>query len=75
MLKLKKLPDRVPVKLSITVPPELHRSLVEYAALYARSYGEEAALGDLIPAMLADFLEADREFTRQRRSAAPPSKG
>ena len=41
MLKLQPLPDRVPVKLTITLPPDLKRALDCYAALYARTYGAE----------------------------------
>src|SRR4051812_15300728 len=40
-LKLSKLPDRVPVKLSVSVSPELNRRLQSYAALYKKTYGEE----------------------------------
>ena len=39
-LRLPKLPDRTPVKLSITVSPELHRSLGDYAAAYEQAYGQ-----------------------------------
>ena len=35
MLKLAKLPDRVPVKITISVAPELNQALADYAALYA----------------------------------------
>lgn len=38
-LKLSRLPDRTPVKLTITLPPDLHQALVTYAALYAENYG------------------------------------
>jgi len=40
-LKLGKLPDRVPVKLTVAVLPDLHRALQDYAALYAQAYGHE----------------------------------
>ena len=66
-LKLGRLPDRTPVKLTINVTPDLHHMLQEYAALYAATYGREEPVTDLVPAMLAAFLESDREFTRSRR--------
>lgn len=69
-LKLAKLPDRTPVKLTITVTPELHRALADYSALYAETYGDEAPIIELIPAMLASFLESDREFARRRKTRA-----
>ncbi len=65
-LKLAQLPDRTPVKLGISVMPDLHQALVEYAALYAQTYGREEPVADLIPAMLAAFLESDRVFSKGR---------
>lgn len=47
--------------------PELHASIGEYAAFYHEQYGREEAVGDLIPAMLAAFLDNDRAFQRLRR--------
>jgi hypothetical protein len=65
-LKLARLPDRTPVKMTISVPPDLHQALAGYAALYAEAYGREEAVADLIPAMLVSFLESDRAFMRSR---------
>ncbi|CUS43736.1 MAG: DUF2274 domain-containing protein [Pseudomonadota bacterium] len=65
-LKLGRVPDRTPVKLSIQITPQLHRDLVRYAALYKEAYGQEEAVSDLIPSMLGAFLESDRAFVRTR---------
>lgn len=65
-LKLPKLPDRTPVKLTVSVPPDLKRALDEYASLYAEAYGRQEAISELVPAMLAAFLESDRAFVRSR---------
>lgn len=65
-LKLGKLPDRTPVKLAISISPELKRLLDEYAAAYAATYGQEEAVCELIPYILRAFLETDREFARRR---------
>jgi hypothetical protein len=65
-LKLAKLPDRTPIKLAITVTPDLHQMLQEYAALYAQAYGREESVIELVPAMLSAFLESDRSFVRAR---------
>jgi len=65
-LKLPQLRDRNPVKLSIAVMPELHQALVDYAALYATTYGRDEPVAELVPAMLAAFLESDRAFIRGR---------
>jgi hypothetical protein len=65
-LKLAKLPDRTPIKLAITVTPELHRALNDYAQVYEATYGQRESVADLIPFMLASFLESDRTFVKQR---------
>ena len=65
-IRLPRLPDRTPVKLSISILPELHQALADYAAHYARIYGSQEQITDLIPAMLAGFIESDREFQRAR---------
>lgn len=70
MLKLDKLPDRTPVKISITVMPDLAHTLADYAAIYARTYGEKAEVPDLIPAMLERFLASDRAFAKACREQA-----
>ncbi|QNQ09640.1 DUF2274 domain-containing protein [Sphingomonas alpina] len=69
-LKLARLPDRNPVKLTILVTPDLHQALADYAALYAETYAREEPVTELIPTMLASFLESDRAFTRARRGQA-----
>ena len=66
-LKLAQLPDRVPVKLAITVQPELKKALDDYALLYARIYGAEESVGELIPYMLEAFLKADAAFRTGRK--------
>ena len=66
-LKLAKLPDRVPVKLTITVQPELAQALREYAAVYRVTYGEAESVEELVPFMLASFLEGDRGFAKARK--------
>ena len=63
-LKLGKLPERTPVKLTSSLMPDLHQQLLAYVALYTEHYGSEEPLTELIPAMLTSFLESDREFQR-----------
>ncbi|MBB6125381.1 DUF2274 domain-containing protein [Sphingobium subterraneum] len=65
-IKLAKLPDRTPVKLTISLSPDMKRALDDYAALYAETYGHEEPLAELIPQMLAAFLESDRVFQKAR---------
>ena len=66
-LRLSKLPDRTPVKLTIALSPDVHQKLLDYRALYQETYGEPEPIQELIPAMLASFLESDKAFVRRRR--------
>lgn len=66
-LKLGKLPDRTPVRLVISLSPELNQALGAYAELYAETYGAAEPVQDLVPAILASFLESDRAFVVHRK--------
>lgn len=77
-LRLSKLPDRTPVKISITVSPELNTALRDYCEVYRRVYpGQKESVADLIPYMLDAFIQSDRGFAKARRemngSQSPPS--
>ena len=69
-IKLGRLPDRTPVKLTLSVSPDLHRALSDYAQFYREAYEESAPLADLIPAMLEGFLAGDKAFLRRERSTS-----
>lgn len=66
-LRLAKLPDRAPVKLTIALSPDLNQALIDYCELYAEAYGTREPITDLVPAMLAAFLESDRAFAKARK--------
>ncbi|MGE3335218.1 MAG: DUF2274 domain-containing protein [Rhodospirillaceae bacterium] len=67
-LKLAKLPDRTPVKITVAVSPELNRALQNYAGVYKETYGEEESVPELIPFILEDYLKSDRRFSKALRS-------
>jgi len=69
-LKLGKIPDRTPVKLAISIMPDLHSALADYAVIYNAVYGQSEALAELVPHMLAAFLASDREFLKARERRA-----
>ena len=66
-IKLAKLPDRVPVKMTVTLPSELAARLRSYAALYAEQYGTREEPAELVPYILDAFFRADMEFQRAIR--------
>lgn len=68
-IKLAKLPDRTPMKLTITITPDLHRALNDYAAVYNETYGQSEPIAELIPHMLAAFLASDRGFSKAREQS------
>ena len=65
-LKLARIPDRTPVKLTITVLPDLHQALQDYARIYAETYGRDEPVSELVPAILSAFLDSDRAFAKAR---------
>ena len=68
MLKLGRIPDRTPVKLTIFISPELNGALQDYASAYEAAYGAGIPVAELVPAMLAAFIESDRAFVRSRQT-------
>ncbi|MDH7638087.1 DUF2274 domain-containing protein [Sphingomonas oryzagri] len=72
-IKLSKIPDLTPIKMTIAVLPELHQMLGDYADLYRATYGAQVAVADLVPHMLAAFLASDRAFAKHR--ALPDAAG
>ena len=68
-IRLEQLPDRTPVKLTISISPDLHRALRDYAEAYTQVYGTSEDITDLVPAMLCAFLDSDRAFMRARKAA------
>jgi len=65
-LKLARLPDRTPIKLTIVVTPELHNALSDYTVIYNKTYGQSEPMSELIPHMLGSFLAGDRAFQKER---------
>lgn len=74
-IKLPKLPDRTPIRMTITILPDLKRALDDYAVVYQQTYGEDEPLAQLIPQMLATFLASDRAFARARSAVGKKGAG
>ncbi len=70
-LKLVAIDDDKPVKLTIELPPAIHRDLVAYGQALARETGQAAPEpAKLIAPMIGRFMATDRAFAKLRR---PPS--
>ena len=66
-LRIGKLPDLTPVKMTISLDREVHQMLDDYARIYGESYGEAVKPAELIPSMIAGFLASDNGFKRARK--------
>jgi len=75
-LKIARLPDRKPVKITISVLPDLYDQIQDYVRVYEAEYCETETAQNLIPAMLEAFIQSDHQFkkARQQLSSAHPAK-
>lgn len=69
-LKLGRIPDERPVKLTIEVPGPLHRKLIAYGEALARETGQPDPIppAKIAPPMIAGYIDSDREFAKLWRS-------
>jgi len=76
-LKIGKLPDRKPVKLNISILPDLYEQIQDYARVYEAEFGQGETAQNLIPAMLESFIQSDHQFkkARQRLLSSASVKG
>ena len=73
-LRIGKLPDLTPVKMTVSLDREVHEMLEDYARIYGESYGEAVKPADLVPSMVSSFLATDNGFKRARKTLASPKK-
>jgi len=66
-IKLDRLPNRKPVKLTITLEPETYDALEDYARIYAEEYGVEEPVNVIAAYMVGDFMDGDAAFKRRRK--------
>ncbi len=66
-IRLPKLPDGTPIKLTLTIGADLGQALKDYADLYHAQYGVSETITDLIPFMREAFLQSDKGFNRGSR--------
>lgn len=70
-LKIGRIPDQTPVKLTVPVPPTLEADLQDYARVYRDAYGTEIKVADIIPTMLRAFIDSDSGFKKARKQISP----
>ena len=74
VLRIGKLPDLTPVKMTISLDREVYQMLEDYARIYSESYGEAVKPADLVPSMVSGFLATDNGFKRARKALASPKQ-
>jgi hypothetical protein len=67
-LRIGKLPDLTPIKMTVQFSPDVHHQLEDYARIYFESYGEKVGPAVLVPKMVASFLASDSGFKKARRA-------
>jgi hypothetical protein len=67
-LKIGPVNERTSVRLGVSLPPEVHEALADYALVHAQEFGREIPLTDLAALMIERFLQSDAAFKRARKS-------
>ncbi|RST86623.1 DUF2274 domain-containing protein [Aquibium carbonis] len=74
-LKLSAIPDDRPVKITVELPAAVHRDLVAYAEILARTSGDAAPAdpAKLVAPMLQRFMATDKGFRKERQAGISTS--
>lgn len=67
-LRLSALPDDKPVKINVELPASVHRDLIAYAEILAKTSGEATPPdpAKLVGPMLQRFMATDKGFRKAR---------
>ena len=73
-LKLGRLDEERPVKVTVELPAAVHRDLIAYGELLAHETGESQPIEPtrLVGPMLSHFMATDRAFRSRRRQRHQP---
>ena len=71
-LKIGPVIERASVKLGVSLAPDVHDALADYALIHAREHGRELPLPELAALMIERFLKSDAAFRRARKSLRQP---
>jgi hypothetical protein len=71
-LKLSAIPDDKPVKITVELPAAVHRDLVAYAEILARTAGDAATPdpAKLVAPMVQRFMATDKGFRKAKHTGA-----
>ena len=71
-LKLATIEDQKPVKITIELPPGVHRDLVAYGELLSGADKTPIEPARLIAPMIARFMDSDQAFKKLRNLSLVP---
>lgn len=74
-LRLGREVARKPVRLTLTIGPDLADELKLYAEAYEREYGDAQTPAQLAPHMIRAFLASDGGFKAAKRASATAPDG
>jgi len=72
-LKIGAVPERKSVRITLSLPPDIHAMLADYAAIHAREFGKKTPASELAVLMIERFLNSDAAFRRARKSLRQPA--
>lgn len=73
-LRIAKLPDLTPVKLTVSLEPAVHKMLEDYARIYSDSYGEAIKPSELVPSNDCGFSGYRQWLQARSESSRVPTK-
>ncbi|PHZ86751.1 DUF2274 domain-containing protein [Paremcibacter congregatus] len=68
LLRIKKITDRTPVKITLSLPPETHSDLLKYAEIYRQEHSCTETPQVLAVHMITAFIQSDNGFKKAKQS-------
>jgi len=72
-LKIGAIPERKSVRITLSLPPDIHAMLADYAVIHAKEFGKNTPASELAVLMIERFLNSDTAFRRARKSLRQPA--
>ena len=72
-LKIGAVPERKSVRITLSLPPDIHAMLADYAAIHEAEFGKKTPPSELAVLMIERFLNSDAAFRRARKSLRQPA--
>jgi len=67
-LKIGAVPERKSVRITLSLPPDIHAALADYTTIHEAEFGKKTPASELAGLMIERFLNSDAAFRRARKS-------